>query len=259
MYICTGRYNCFFEGFYRSCKKYLLPQADKHFFVFTDDMKLVDAPDVTLVYKKCAGFPADTLFKFDIFLQVERELKEFDYLFFFNSNFAFMAEVGEEILPDSSGIVAAEWPGKRKPFNHPMFYPYERRRQSLACVRRGDGHGPYRYYMGGLNGGTSEAYMRMIHTLSRNIRQDYDNGIVAQVHDESHINHYLRSHCCKVVPHGLCWPEEWPHPDFEPKMILRDKAKIHRYFDHGRDHSMRGKLKKIAKTLRRGINWWLFI
>lgn len=36
LYIVTGRYTCFWNEFYESCEKYLLNDAEKKYFVFTD-------------------------------------------------------------------------------------------------------------------------------------------------------------------------------------------------------------------------------
>lgn len=257
IYICTGRYNQFFDGFYRSCEKYFLKGiAQLEYYVFTDDMELSKAKNVHLIKKECAGFPADSLFRFDMFLQVKEELLKADYIYFFNSNAEFKAPVGREILPSEGlKLVGVEWPGKRKPFKHPAFYPYERNKRSLAYIAPFE-RKPYMYFMGGINGGTAKDYMNMIETLSKNIRQDYDNGIIACVHDESHINKYFRTHECKVLGSEYCMPEEWVADGFSPKIIFRDKVKVDKYFDKGRDHSFKGKLKKGWQMLCRAVKWY---
>lgn len=100
LYICTGKYNQFFKGFFESCEKYLLKDiAQLEYYVFTDDMSLSDEANVHLIKKECAGFPADSLFRFDMFLQVRQELEKTDYIYFFNSNAEFKAPVGKELLP----------------------------------------------------------------------------------------------------------------------------------------------------------------
>ena len=73
LYICTGKYNQFFPGLYSSAKKYLLKgQAELEFFVWSDDNRLSEGhDDVHLIYKECEGFPADSLFRFRMFLQVK--------------------------------------------------------------------------------------------------------------------------------------------------------------------------------------------
>ena len=255
LYICTGKYSQFFAEFYKSCEKFFLTEAQKHYFVFTDKPDLTNAPNVILINKECAGFPADSLFRFEMILQQEESLSQFDYLYFFNSNALVLEPIGTEILPDSTGLVGAEWPGRRKPFKHPMFFPYETRRESLACIRKSDGNGKFFYFMGGLNGGTAESYLAMIKDLAYNIRRDYEHGIIACFHDESHINKYFRTHPCKILTREYCWPEEWLYSGFTPKLIFRHKVKLGAEFDHGRDHSLKGKLKKSVAILLKAIKW----
>lgn len=175
-----------------------------------------------------------------MFLQVRQELEKTDYIYFFNSNAEFKAPVGKELLPlNGEKLVGAEWPGKRKPFKHPAFYPYERNKHSSAYIPPREDK-PYIYYMGGINGGEAADYLEMAETLSENIHADYEKGIVALVHDESHINKYFRTHDCKVLSAEYCFPEEWITCDFSPKIIFRDKVKLDPYFNKGRDYSLKG-------------------
>ena len=257
LYICTGKYNQFFQGFYESSEKYLLKGIAKiEYFVFTDDMNLSQAEHVHLIQKKCQGFPADSLFRFEMFLQVKEELSKFDYVYFFNANTEFKQPVGKEILPDDNvGLVMAEWPGKRKPFKHPMFYPYERNKKSLAYVAPFENK-PYVYYMGGVNGGKAKDFLPMIEELAHNIREDYNNGIIARVHDESHINKYMRTHDCKTLTPEYCWPEEWSS-SFKPKIVFRNKVKVDSYFNKGRDTSLWGKVKKTIEVLKYILQWYV--
>ena len=254
LYICTGRYNQFFKGFYLSCEKYLLKDYLKTYYVWTDDTSLASLGENIIVFQKeCHGFPFDSLFRFDMFLQAGDLLEKEDYVFFFNSNAEFKAEVGEEILPDESGLTAALWPGKRMRQN-PVFYPYERNKQSLAYIP--PFHPPYRYFMGGLNGGTSKEYLKMVRILSGNIRKDYENGIIAVVHDESHINAYFRHHPCKIIGPEYCWPEEWV-TEMNPKMVFRDKVILDPYFNKGRNRSLWGMAKKGFEKVVKAIQWYL--
>lgn len=252
LYICTGKYNQFFNDFYESCEKYFLKgQADKQYFVWTDNMALTEAPNVHLTYHVCQGFPADSLFRFDMFLEREKEIATYDYIFFFNANVLFCQPVGTEVLPDDTGLVAALWPKRDK--KPALLYPYERNKESHAYIA--PFQPPYKYYMAGINGGTNSAYLKMIVTCAKNIRDDYNRGIVAHVHDESHINKYLHSHPCKTLSNEYCWPEEWPH-QFSPKIILRDKVKTDPYFDKGRNHSLQGQIKDKLKKLWHIIRWY---
>lgn len=252
LYICTGLYNKFFDEFYKSAEKHLLPDCAKTYFVWTDNAGIADGLSNVEVHQRvCAGFPEDSLFRFEMFLEIETKMSNYDYIYFFNSNALFLSDIGKEILPDECGLVGAKWP--RRASQHCLFYPYERNKKSLAYIP--PFRGPYAYYMGGINGGTAPKYMEMIRTLARNIRQDYANGIVACFHDESHINRYFWQHKCKVLPFPYCWPEEW-ESDFAPKIVFRNKVKTDPYFNKGRDRSFKARMKKILNVIGRTIGWF---
>ena len=253
LYICTGKYNQFFKGFYESCEKYFLKGiASVEYFVFTDDMNLSAAKKVHLIKRKCQGFPLDSLFRFDMFLQVEKELIQFDYVYFFNANMLFVAPVGEEFLPKEKGLAAVIHPGY---FNKPSFlYPYERNKKSTAYIPPTLSN--YKYYMGSLNGGRTKDYLKLIHECSLKTHDDYDRGIIAMVHDESHLNRYLSVHECMGLAPAYAYPEGWKLP-FAPIILIRDKVKLDSYFNKGRDHSLKGKLLKGLGILLRSITWYL--
>ena len=258
LYICTGKYNQFFEGFYDSCEKFFLRGiAELEYFVFTDDKGLSHAYNVHIIEKVCEGFPADSLFRFDMFMQIKSRLVNFDYIYFFNSNTEFRDYIGTEILPTQyERLIGALWPRRRRILNYPAFYPYERNRNSLAYIAPFEKE-KYFYYMGGINGGFTEDYMRMISVLSDNIRSDYSRGIIAVAHDESHINKYFRTHKCKILPIDYCCPEEWCQINVKYKIIFRDKVKIDSYFNKGRNSSFCSKLEKGMRILYRAILWYL--
>jgi Glycosyltransferase family 6. len=113
--------------------------------------------------------------------------------------------------------------------------------------------------MGGINGGRTKEYLDMARTLAKNIHDDYDRGIIAAVHDQSHINAYLRTHKCKIIPQEYCWPEEWPADGFEPKMIFRDKVKVDPYFNKGRKFTPLARIKKGISLAWNVLRWYLYI
>ncbi len=261
LYICTGAYNRFFEEFYASSEKFFLQgKAQKEYFVFTDDMNLSNAQNVHLIERKCQGFPADSLFRFEYFLQIEEQLRDFDYIYFFNANAEFRHPVNENLLPDETGLAMGLWYNQEKPWwnpwrilDLPAFFSYERNKKSLAYIPPFGKD--YKHFMGGLNGGRTEMYLQMIKTLAKNIRDDYDRGIIAIAHDQSHINAYMRTHKCKIIPKEYCWPEEWP-ASFEPKIVFRDKMKMGEPFVKGRNPSAWGRAKRLAKRFKHALSWY---
>lgn len=253
LYICTGKYNQLFRGFYESAEKYLLKEiADIKYFVFTDDMSLTDAPNVTLIERKCQGFPLDSLFRFDMFLMIKEQLQSFDYCFFFNANMCIVKPIGREFLPEKEGLCAVIHPGFYRRWS--MTLPYERNRKSKAYIPPFEG--PYRYYMGSLNGGKTSEFLELARVCSENIHTDYDNGIIACVHDESHLNMYMRARLCKGLSPAYAYPEDW-HLPFEPKIIIRDKVKLDSYFNKGRKFSFSARFKKGCGILWNVVRWYL--
>lgn len=254
LYICTGKYNQFWDGFYQSSEEYFLKEkAEKEYFVFTDNMELCKDKNVHLHYRECQGFPFDSLFRFDLFLSIEKEIADFDYIYFFNANMQFVKPVGEEFLPaeEDGNLVAVLHPLIfRRPF---FFYSYERNKKSLAYIPLMRHH-QYRYYMGSLNGGRAKEYLELVRTCAKNTRIDYDKGIIAMVHDESHLNRYLFDHKCKALEPSYAYPEG-KNMGYEPIILIRDKVKVDMYFNKGRDTSKLGKVKMVWSWIYRAILW----
>ena len=194
LYIALGRYIVFWKDFYESCEKYLGP-CEKHYFVWTDNNNFdyCSNSNVTVISAKKMGWPYDTLLRFKMFLQEEKTLKKFDYIYFFNANMKFINPVDlAEIIPQEwhDGLVAGIHPGRWGDIwiNEVDKFPYERRPESTAYVPVGKGK---HYVCGAFNGGTSKDFLKMCHVLAKNIDKDLKNKIVAVVDDESHLNAYL--------------------------------------------------------------------
>lgn len=260
LYICTGKYNQFFKDFHKTAEEFLLQSHHKEYYVFTDDVSIADHLSkeqkdcVHLREKKCLGFPMDSLLRFETFLTVKNELLSYDYVYFFNANTLFLRPVGEEILPDESGIVAGVWEiNDRRPN---CFKPYEKRKQSTAYIPPYDG--PYRYVGGFMNGGTSRAYVEMAEILAKNTQTDLSNGIIAAVHDESHLNAYFHINKGKCLPDYLCRPQEYGITASN-SIMLRDKVVLDSYFNKGRKFNITARMKKAYDMIVSAVKWYLYI
>ncbi len=223
LYICTGKYDVFWQGFYESAEKYLLPKSEKHYFVFTDSEQIQSTGNIHKIYQQQLGWPKDTLMRFHLFLNIEQDLQQMDYLFFFNANYTFIKPISEsELLPTqvdhflTGQIHPVAYHKKRKDFD------YESNPASTAFIS--DNTGTY-YFAGGLIGGQSTAFLRMCHQLKNNIDKDFENDIVAKWHDESHINKYFVEIEPKKLHPGYCYPQDWYLP-FEKKTWLLNKSKL---------------------------------
>ena len=222
LYICTSKYTIFWDSFYRSAEKFLLPEHEKHYFVFTDStINTYGNPLVTIIYQEKLGWPFDTLYRFKIFLKAEDNLLKMDYLFFFNSNLVIEQVVGDEILPsEDEELIVTRHPGffakKRKEFT------YEKRKKSTAYISPKEGEV---YIAGGLNGGTAQKFLKMAKVLSAKIDEDYTKKIVAVWHDESHINRYIIDKKVKILSPSYLYPEDKNIP-FEKKIIILNKERF---------------------------------
>lgn len=222
LYICTGRYVVFWPGFFESCEKFFLNDAELHYFVFTDaELENSDDQRVHKVYQQVLGWPDDTLKRFHLFAKIKAELESYDYIFFFNANVVFCSHIGQEILPSADEqIVVVQHPGyyhrKRSAFT------YENNPGSLAYVPPGEGDV---YVCGGVNGGIAEFYINMIDSLREAIDTDEKNGVMAVWHDESHINKYILGHPYKLLSPAYCSPEDFYLP-FDEKIIVLNKDRF---------------------------------
>lgn len=253
LYICTGNYNQFFADFYKSAKKYFLNGiADIEYFVFTDKEQLCSNSDTHIIKKEYKGFPLDSLLRFDDFLSIKEQLIGFDYTFFFNANMKFVAPIRLEFIPIKEKLSAVIHPGY---LNKPAFlYPYERNKKSTAYIKPYEKD--YHYFMGCLNGGKTEDYIKLVEACRENIHIDMGNDIMARFHDESHLNKYLRGKICLMYPPSYAYPEGKRIP-FDKKIIIIDKVKIDKCFNKGRSKSIIRIIKKTISYLYKSISWYL--
>ncbi|UXZ04974.1 family 6 glucosyltransferase [Moraxella nasicaprae] len=191
LYIATGRYIVFWEHFYRSAQQFLLPDCQKHYFVFTDSInEIVGEHDgyVTRIAQNKLGWPYDTLMRFDMFLGIQDKLQSFDYAYFFNGNSEILCPIyADEFLPKGDKHLLFAHQPHMFHLNKNKF-TYDRNPQSTAYIPQGQGQ----YYItGALNGGKTAHYLQMCQTLSNNIHTDLKQDIIALWHDESHLNHYI--------------------------------------------------------------------
>lgn len=225
LYICTGKYSAFWERFYRNSQKNFFTENDveKHYFVFTDDNKIKSTELIHVYEKKSEGFPLDSLKRFELFLSIENDIKNMDFIFFLNANMDFVQKVGKEILPNDehSGLLGVLHPGY---YNSPKEQlPYERNKKSKAYIPYIKNH-QYKYYMGGFNGGKTKDFLKLCKVCNDNIISDENNKIMACFHDESHINAYFFNKQILALPPEYGFPEDSKLP-FEPKTIILNKAK----------------------------------
>ena len=254
LYIATGKYICFWQDFYASCEKYFLAGHDRHYFVFTDSAA-VPGERVEIVPRRCQGFPADSLFRYDIFLEIKERLNDYDYLFFFNANMLFVNPVGEEFIPGEQDnfLCGVLHPADGIRHLPSCFFFYERNRDSRAYIPPFQKN--YHYFMGIINGGRCREFLRMCTILSAAIHDDYDRGIVAKFHDESHMNCYFRRVVPKILGSEYGVPEGWK-TGLKPKIIIRDKVKVNEFF-RKQPRGIKGLIHSAIEELWWALRWYI--
>ena len=254
LYIATGKYTCFWPEFYRTAEQYLFPDDEKQYFVFTDSPE-IKGDNVTVIQRECQGFPADSLFRFEMFLSIKDQLEKMDYLYFFNSNVVFLERVAEELIPgaEHNYLQGALSPMESIRKFPPLLFTYERNKKSLAYIPPYQ-KGPYHYYMGGFNGGRTPEFLQLCETLAENIRIDYENGIIARFHDESHINRYFRDFPPLVLGKEYGVFEGW-NLNIPCKLMFRDKLKVNATFQKNKTSAV-AKMIRICRKVLSGLRWY---
>ena len=229
---------------------HFLPDTETHYYVFTDSETLPvgeDSPRVHRIHQEDLGWPGNTLYRFRMFLGVEEDLKNYDYIFFFNANYVCLTDISEEeFLPEKDQLLVTLHPGF---FNkRSAWLPYDRNPRSSAYVSF---YSPKAksYFCGGLNGGGTVRYLKLIRDLDRQICEDDRKDVVALWHDESHLNRYmLTQKNYKVLSPSYAYPEDWDMP-FEPKLLLLGKRKIWDLKDRQPDMTGQKRMNGLRKYL----------
>lgn len=222
LYICTGKYNVFWNDFYKTSRRRFCLKSDLHYFVFTENaIDTLGDGGVHQIHQPRLGWPYDTLKRFHIFLDHRSAIEEMNYLYFFNANMVFRRRVTEEeILPDAggSGLVSVMHPYF---YDHNLLAPFEDNRASTAFV---DANKRLDYFQGCLSGGRTREYLLMATEIKRLVDLDLEKGIIGKWWDESYMNRYFQAHPPRALSPAYAYPEGAKLP-FQKKIVQLDKAK----------------------------------
>ena len=229
LYIALGSYICFWKEFYDSFECRFLPEVKKDYYVFTDNSEYFDGclENVHVIEWENLGWPGNTLYRFDMFLSIRELCSKMEYIFFFNSNYICNKNVDlENFAGLNAELMCVAHPGFYGQSNY--YFTYDRNKESLAYVPYGEGEC---YVQGCFLGGRPKPFFEMCEKLSNNIHIDEKQGVMAEWHDESHVNKYIigRDDVMILGP-------EYAYPEFatgmsenEIVLLLRDKEKYIKY------------------------------
>ena len=225
--IATGKYDIFLPPLIDSMDKYFFTDRTIAIYLFTDKDVDIDSDynwGITINKFKVPSlaFPYPTLYRYRWITEQSGHMKA-DYIFYMDVDMLFVDAVGEEILPDSSGLVAVHHPGY---YAKGGWGDNKTSKESTAFI---SAHRRGKYYAGGFQGGKKDVYLSACAFMDSNIAADEKKGVMACWHDESHWNKYLARHRFKALTPAYCMVEEmelrerWGIADIPPKIMALKK------------------------------------
>jgi hypothetical protein len=230
LFVGTGKYINFFDGFFESFQRHWCPGVPKKFFVFSDVRPKIDDSSVVWLHTPFEPWPCPTLNRYSYFLRYAAEIASQTHLIFANSNLRPQLDIKfEELFDGGNNLFGVRHPGfafAKKKFLRGDPGTFEANRRSTAYL----GCGRKIYFAGGLNGGLTADWLRLSGYLSTNIELDKRrmvNGTGWAIwHDESHINYYFnRVESPRILGPEYLYPEGWEMP-VDKKVLILDKSKL---------------------------------
>jgi histo-blood group ABO system transferase len=211
--ISTNKYKIFVKPLIESARNFFLNNHEVTYYLFTDSDEFNDLGDDVVINKiEHLEWPMITLYRYKTFVKHKDILSTEDYLFYCDIDMRFVDDVGDEILGD---LVATIHPGFLGGRGTPETIP-----QSTAYIHPND---ELVYYAGGFNGGSSSNFLEMSEQIDKNIDIDFNNGIIAIWHDESHLNKFFtKNKPTTILSPSYCYPESW-NLNYTKKLLALDK------------------------------------
>ena len=233
VFIGTDKYLDFLPKWYESCEEYLLPDVEKKYLVFTNG-EIPEPPENVIVYQQeHLEWPYITLYRFKMIMQSFDDIKDCDYLLFLDADMRVVDKVTtEDLIDDTKKYIGV---------HHPCHYlgmephnkapgAFEVRPVSRAAVTEDELMDVY--YQGCLWGGKLPHVLDMVKELDSRTDEDHDKDIIAQWHDESHLNKFYIEHRDEVhtVSPSCAYPEVFASAcTLDPKIVhlAKDNSKYH--------------------------------
>jgi histo-blood group ABO system transferase len=203
--IATGKYISLFNNLQKSIFDKFLTDYEKTIFLFTDnDYDQTNNIKVKKILH--LPWPLNTLLRFNYFDIINDELKQYDLIYYIDSDIIVHDVVDKEIFPNNSNeIVCSEhfWEFK-------CSYPYENNKNSIAYVDVNDPNFNPEYCQACFFGAYKDVFLRMADDLRSNINLDLKNNIISKWHDESHFNKYILNKPKKILTSSYTHPSSIP-------------------------------------------------
>jgi len=231
-FIGTGKYLNFLPKYYENIHEYFLPNSEKEFLVFTDGDG--DYPeDITAYPHEHIEWPYITLKRFGIIKKAQEQILNTDWFVFIDADALVVDTITEEeFFDDSKDYFGVHHPCHflNMPPHNQKFGAFETNKNSTAAISEDDDLSIY--FQGCLWGGKSSKIMTLIDELDRRVNVDLENDVIAQWHDESHLNKFLIENIetVNVLGPQFAYPEMFgDYCDFDPKIVhlSKNNSKYH--------------------------------
>ena len=203
--ISTGKYIQLFENLKKTILINFLPNYEKTIFLFTDN-DYVETNNIKIKKILHLPWPLNTLLRFNYFNTIIEELKEYDLIYYIDSDVIIHNIINEEIFPNNSNdIVCVEhfWEFK-------CSYPYENNKSSTAYVDVTDLNFNPEYCQACFFGAYKDVFFKLSDDLRNNINLDLKNSVISKWHDESHFNKYILNKSKKILNSSYNHPTSIP-------------------------------------------------
>lgn len=199
--IATGRYISLFNELEKSIFDKFLTKHNKTIFLFTDqdNLKLLDRVKIKKITH--LPWPLNTLLRFNYFNTVIDELKNYDIIYYLDSDIVVYNTVDEEIIPINNEIIAT----KQYWFENTIGTYEISNKNSTAYVEKSTLTAG-QYCQACFFGAKTSEFITMNSVLNKNIIEDFKNNTIAVWHDESHFNKYILNVPCRRLHTGYCHP-----------------------------------------------------
>ena len=251
--VATNVYFDYWRDMVLSADRYLFPDQSVTFHVFTDQPNAVSEVQEQLHRAKVVaievppyGWPEATLFRYRFAVENSHLLRQ-DVLMHLDADMLVVDSVGPGLDPASwiNGLAFVRHPGFRRPtgWRSISYYAahlraaridyharrsigalgaWEQRPESTAFVNR-DRRDHYVY--GAIWMGRREPLLAMCRDLDEKIRRDLSKDLIAEWHDESHLNRYAADHPHTLLDCEYCYVEGWKNlAGLTPKIRVVDKG-----------------------------------
>lgn len=254
--VATGRYLDFWKSQIESAMKFLDSNLRIEFVLLTDQVEAAEIFGqevnvstnwrIKIAYIEHQEWPFPTLYKFKHILRHSGFLSG-NLIWHLDADMLFAdSEIVEELSQYSveNKMILVSHPGYFRPkgsrkFSFYLFNPvillrdakstlkeggigtWESNRRSLAYVARQNRR---KYVCGGSWGGTRDLFLEFSRIISDRVDTDYQSGVIARFHDESHINWYAANYECKMLTPSYCFDETYKNlKELPMKIIAVDK------------------------------------